>query len=38
MIPQNPIAVLAMATLVAVVYFLFLGIRALVRLIRERIK
>jgi hypothetical protein len=38
MIPQNPIAVLVMATLVALVYGLILGIRALVRVIKERIK
>lgn len=38
MIPQNQIAVLVVATLVALVYVLSLGIRALVRVIRERIK
>ena len=38
MIPQNPIAVLVMATLVALVYVLFLGVCALVRVIKESIK
>ena len=38
MIPQNPIAVLVVATLVAVVYGMFVGVCALVLVIRKRIK